>query len=212
MKNNVKMAATLLLLAPVLCFPILGRQEKPAAPSGGKSAAQPADKNSRQAAGKDAAQAARPGAAEMERLKFYLGEWAYTETYPKSSFAPNGGKNTGLYSSRLGPGGNSLINTFHSQGPVGDFAGMLVATWDLKEKAYKAYVFIGDGPGAVVETGRFENDALVFRFEFPAGDKILRLRNVTRLVAPDKIVSEEFMATSDGPESLLVHAEATKRK
>lgn len=24
-----------------------------------------------------------PGQAEMERLKFYLGEWDYTETYPK---------------------------------------------------------------------------------------------------------------------------------
>jgi len=63
------------------------------------------------------AAAAKPGAAEMERLKFYLGEWDYTETYPKSPFSPNGGKNTGVYSSKLGPGGNSLINTFHSQGP-----------------------------------------------------------------------------------------------
>ncbi len=54
-----------------------------------------------------AAPAAKPGAAGMEPLKFYLGEWDYTETYPK------GGKNTGVYTSKLGPGGNSLINTFH---------------------------------------------------------------------------------------------------
>ena len=77
--------------------------------------------------------AARPAVAEMERLKFYLGEWDYIETYPKSSFYPNGGKNTGVYTSKLGPGGNSLINTFHSQGPVGDFEGLLVMTWDAKE-------------------------------------------------------------------------------
>jgi hypothetical protein len=50
------------------------------------------------------APAAKPGAAEMERLKFYLGEWDYTETYPK------GGKNTGVYPSKLGPGGNSLTH------------------------------------------------------------------------------------------------------
>src|SRR4029077_12295097 len=98
---------------------------------------------------KPAATAARPGAAEMERLKFYLGEWDYTETYPKSPFSPNGGKNTGVYTSKLGPGGQSLVNTFHSQGPVGDFEGLLIITWDAHEKAYKAYVFGNDFPGAL---------------------------------------------------------------
>ena len=33
---------------------------------------------------------ARPGAAEMKRLGFYLGNWTYTETYPKSAIAPRG--------------------------------------------------------------------------------------------------------------------------
>jgi hypothetical protein len=155
--------------------------------------------------------AVKPGAAEMERLKFYLGEWDYTETYPKSAFAPNGGKNTGVYTSKLGPGGNSLINTFHSQGPVGDFEGLLVMTWDAKEKAYKAYVFGNDFPGAVVETGQFEGDALVYRSEFSAGGVTMKLRNVTRVTGPGTLVSEEFMAMKDAPETLLVRVEAKKR-
>jgi len=47
----------------------------------------------------------------MQRLKFYLGEWDYTEAYSM------GGKNTGGYTSKHGPGGNSLINTrFTRQG------------------------------------------------------------------------------------------------
>src|ERR1700681_4631721 len=50
----------------------------------------------------------KPGAAEMERLKFYLGEWDYTETYPKSASNPNGGKNTGVYTSKLGRVGQAL--------------------------------------------------------------------------------------------------------
>ncbi len=60
---------------------------------------------------------AAPGPApEMQRLqKFYLGTWQYTETYLKGPFAPNGGQNTGTYTSELGPGGNSLINRFHSR-------------------------------------------------------------------------------------------------
>ena len=155
--------------------------------------------------------AVRPGAAEMERLKFYLGEWDYTETYPKSAFAPNGGKNTGVYTSKLGPGGNSLINTFHSQGPVGDFEGLLVMTWDAKEKAYKAYVFGNGFPGAVVETGQFEGDALVYRSEFSAGGVTMQLRNVARITGPGTLVSEEFMAMKDAPEILLVRVESKKR-
>jgi hypothetical protein len=158
-----------------------------------------------------AAQAAKPGAAEMERVKFYLGEWDYTETYPKSGFSPNGGKNTGVYTSKLGPGGQSLINTFHSQGPVGDFEGLLVMTWDAREKAYKAYVFGNDLAGALVETGQFEGDALVFRSEFPVEGASIKLRNVTRVTGPGTLVSEEFMAMKDEPETLLVHVDAKKR-
>jgi hypothetical protein len=150
-------------------------------------------------------------APEMDRLKFYLGEWDYTETYPKSATFPNGGKNTGLYTSNLGPGGNSLINAFHSQGPVGDFEGLLVITWDPKEKSYKAYAFAGEFPGAIVETGQFEGDALVFRTEFSAGGSTVKLRNVTRLVSPGKLVSEEYFTAKDAPETLFVHVDAIKR-
>ena len=159
----------------------------------------------------DAAVPARPGAVEMERLKFYLGEWDYTETYPKSGFAPNGGNNTGLYTSKLGPGGQSIVNSFHSEGPVGDFEGLIIMTWDAKEKSYKAYVFGNGIPGAVVETGQFEGDALVYRFEFPAEGGTVKLRNVTRVTGPGTLVSEEYMAMKDAPETLLVHVEAKKR-
>lgn len=152
-----------------------------------------------------------PGAAEMERLKFYLGEWDYTETYPKSAFSPNGGKNTGLYSSKLGPGGQSLVNSFHSQGPVGDFEGLIVMTWDAREKAYKAYVFGNGIPGAVVETGQFEDNALVYRFEFPVEGGSVKLRNVTRVTGPGTLVSEEFMTMKDAPETLFVRVDAKKR-
>jgi hypothetical protein len=153
---------------------------------------------------------ARP-TPEMDRLKFYLGDWDFTETYPKSNLFPGGGKNSGLYTSKLGPGGNSLINSFRSEGPIGDFAGLLIFTWDTKEKAYKAYVFGNDFPGAIVETGQFEGDALVFRSEFNAGGVTMKTRNVTRLTAPGKIESEEFTTMKDMPETMLVHVDAKKR-
>src|SRR5712664_4856411 len=158
-----------------------------------------------------AVQAAKPGAEEMDRLKFYLGEWDYTETYPKSASYPSGGKNTGVYTSKLGPGGMSLINSFHSQGPVGDFEGLLVMTWDAKEKMYKEYVFGSNFPRDLVETGQFEGDALVYRTEMAAQGATVKLRNVTRLTSPGTLISEQFMAMKDAPEKLFVRVEAKKR-
>ncbi len=39
----------------------------------------------------------------------------------------------------------------------------------------------------------------------------MKLRNVTRVPEPGKIVSEEYMAMKDAPETLLVRVEARKR-
>jgi hypothetical protein len=192
MQKNRKIALTALMLTPATL---------------GCAAAWPA----RQQESANAPEPASKSAREMDRLKFYLGEWDYTETYPKSASYPNGGKNTGLYTSKLGPGGNFLINGFHSKGPVGDFEGLLVITWDPKENLYKSYAFGNSFPGALVETGQFEGDALVFRTEFSAGGTTLKLRNITRLVSPGNLVSEEYLATKDAPESLLVTVEAKKR-
>jgi hypothetical protein len=196
MKNYLKLWTAAISLALLLSIPLWAELQ---GKTGEKPAAAPA------------AAAAKPGVAEMERLKFYVGEWDYTETYPKSAFVPNGGKNTGIYSSKLGPGGQSLVNSFHSQGPVGDFEGLLVMTWDAREKAYKAYVFGNGISGAIVETGQFEGDALVYRFEFPAEGATIKLRNVTRVAAPGILVSEEYMTMPGAAEALFVRVEAKKR-
>jgi hypothetical protein len=86
-----------------------------------------------------------------------------------------------------------------------------VITWDPKEQAYKEYLFGNHIPGAVRQTGQFERDALVFRTEFSAGGATLKLRNVTRLVGPGKIVSEEYFTAKDTPETLFVTVQAKKR-
>ncbi len=84
-------------------------------------------------------------------------------------------------------------------------------TWDAREKVYKMYVFGNDFPGALVETGQFEGEALVYRSEFPMEGASVKLRNTTRLTGPGTLVSEQFMAMKDAPEKSLVHVEAKKR-
>jgi hypothetical protein len=135
------------------------------------------------------------------------------KTYPKSTLSPNGGQNTGIYSSEAGPGGMSIVNRFHSQGPVGDFEGLLVMTWDAREKAYKAYVFGNDFPGALVETGQFEGDALIFRTNLTMGEKSTPIRNETRMDAKGVLTSDQFVGTpSPGAnETPFVHVVATRK-
>jgi hypothetical protein len=153
-----------------------------------------------------------PAAPEMDRLaKFYAGTWEYTEDYDKSALFPNGGKNTGIYKSETGPGGNSIVNRFQSKGPVGDSEGLLVMTWDPKENAYKAYVFGDQFPGAIVETGHFEGDTLIFRGELSMGAMKISLRNSNRLDPQGKMLSEEFMSTNGAPESRLLLVTAIRK-
>jgi hypothetical protein len=87
----------------------------------------------------------------------------------------------------------------------------LTLTWDANEKAYKAYAFGNEFPGAIVETGQFEGDALVYRSELTVGGATMKLRNMTRVAAPGQLVSEEYVAKKDGPEALLVRVDAKKR-
>lgn len=149
---------------------------------------------------------------EMQKLsKLYVGTWTYTETYPKSPMAPNGGVNTGVYTSELGPGGNSIFNHFHSKGPVGEFDGTLVITWDPKDKVYKAYIFGDSFPGTFAETGQWEGDAIVFRFEMSMGPTKIALRNSTKFLPDGKLTSDEFSSVNGAPETLLVHVEAVRK-
>jgi hypothetical protein len=149
---------------------------------------------------------------EMQRLsKLYVGTWTSTETYPKSPISPNGGVNTGVYTSEIGPAGNSIINRFHSKGSVGEFQGVMVMTWDPAEKAYKAYAFGDSFPAALVETGRWENDVLVYRAEFSAGGMNFVMRTATKFLDGGKLTSDAFSSANGSPETLVVHVEAVKK-
>lgn len=150
--------------------------------------------------------------AEMQKLsKLYVGTWEYTESYPKSAFFPNGGVNTGTYTSELGPGGNSIFNKFHSKGPVGEFSGAIVMTWDPKEKAYKEFVFGDDFPGAMTGTGQWEGELLIYRAEFSMGASKLVMKTVTKFLEGGKLTSDAYSSVNGSPEALMVHVEAVRK-
>jgi hypothetical protein len=93
---------------------------------------------------------------EMDRLKFYIGDRAYTEEYPQSELFPNGGHNTGHWSAQRGPGGLSVINTFSSHGGGDNYQGMEVTMWDPKAKEYRDNALWYDSPDRWIFTGKFK--------------------------------------------------------
>jgi len=127
---------------------------------------------------------------EMERLKkLYLGTRAYSKTYEKTPFYPQGGFDTGIYTSELGPGGNSIVNRFHSRVRWAN----LMGCWSLRGMRKRT-------PTNRTSLATFEGDALVFRSEFAAEGMKLNLRKVMHPVSAGKIISEEYVTAEGSPD------------
>jgi hypothetical protein len=157
------------------------------------------------------ASAASQLSPEMQKLAFYVGEWDYVENYEKTKIYPDGAQDTGVYSSTVGPGGKSLMQHFHSKGSAGEFDGLIMMTFDSVTKEYKGYVFGSDYQGCIIETGKFEDDVLVFRTEFSMGPQKISTRNTAKVTSPGKLEGEEFVSVDGKPEKLFMKVSATKR-
>lgn len=149
---------------------------------------------------------------EMNRLRFYIGDWAYSEEYPKSDLFPNGGHNTGHWSAQLGPDGLSVINTFASHGGGDNYQGMEVMMWDPKEKEYRDHALWYDSSDRWIFTGRFEGDTLVYRGEFDYLGKHVQFRSETRPSPRGGFTLTEFGSTNGGPEQLMLVGRAERRQ
>jgi hypothetical protein len=151
----------------------------------------------------------RPG-PEMDRLKFLLGAWDYKGEYAKSPMLPDGGKVTGWYKARLGPGGFSIIADFEGDGPLGAEIGHQMLTWDSAENAYKVYT-VGNFPGAVIGTARWDGANLVTNSEFGEGAAKMKLRSVYTNIQEKSTNIEESFSVGDAPFQPLLKAVTTKK-
>jgi hypothetical protein len=118
--------------------------------------------------------------AELDRLKFYIGEWYYSEIYEKSVLFPNSGRNTGTWTAELGPQGRSIINAFVSHGTGDNYEGMEVMTWDPKARIYRDHSLWYDSAEQWSYIGQFEGETLVYRAEFEYLGKHIKFRSETR--------------------------------
>ena len=152
---------------------------------------------------------AKPG-PEMEKLKFLVGHWTYTDTYEKSSFYPEGGVGTGVYDARPGPGGFSLILDFSEHTPMGEEIGHGILTWDPKENAYREYFAGNDFPGVYASTGHWEGETFVLMGELDLGGAKTTFRDVYSDITAHSVTIQEFAELPGKPMQLTGTSKATK--
>ena len=189
MKRIMKIAAIVAVFAIAAGAQQTSEKKKPAAPE---------------------MQAPKPG-SEMDRMKFLIGRWNIDTEYEKTPLVPEGGKSTGWYEARLGPGGFSLIADFEASGPRGSEIGHQVITWDSKQDAYTVVTIGNNFPGAIVGTSRWEGGNLVTRSELTENGMTMHLRSVYSDIKEGSTRIEEWIQVGDSPYQLLWKANAVKK-
>ncbi|MGH9774682.1 MAG: hypothetical protein ACRD50_07020 [Candidatus Acidiferrales bacterium] len=157
-----------------------------------------------------AMQEPKPG-PEMDRLKFLVGDWNDAGDYMKSAMLPEGGKYSGTYRARLGPGGFSLIADFEGEGPGGAEIGHDVFTWDPKANAYKTYSFTNVLPGAIAGTAHWEGANLILESEFEMGGVKVGSRRMYTDIQPKSVTIEEWFRMGDAPYQQVTKYTETKK-
>jgi hypothetical protein len=157
-----------------------------------------------------AIEAQKPG-PETDRLKFLIGTWSTDGGYEKSPMFPEGGKQTGWYEARVGPGGFSIIADFELHGPLGKEIGHQVIAWNPKQNAYQVVTVGNNFPGAILGTSRWEGRNLVTRSELILDGTVFQSRSVYSNLQEKSVHMEEFMQAGQAPEQLIWKADATRK-
>jgi hypothetical protein len=150
--------------------------------------------------------------ADLQKLKFLIGDWNFTEAYSKSPSMPDGGEGTGTYRAWAGPGGESILTDFvEKSGPMTGAAGHEVFIWDAKQNEYIGYSVVSNFPGGFVRTGRFEDGHLVFHRDMSMHGTSMRMQFVYSEPKPDSLTIETSLGMGDAPLTLAFTTKATRQ-
>lgn len=156
--KRIAMVGSLVLLAAMV---ILAQQKK----SEGKPAAKAPAKSSESK--KEAAPALPKPSPELEKLsKVMVGTWTTDEKFEANDFMP-AGTGKGSETTRLGPGGLSLVSDYHSKNVMGEVHGHGMIWWDPKEQVFRNLWCDNVAPAGceLSGPGKWEGDNLVFHDE-----------------------------------------------
>jgi hypothetical protein len=141
-----------------------------------------------------------PG-AEMQKLYFQVGDWKVVEKH-ESMPGFSGGEGKATIKTRKGPGGLSVETDYNGTGPLGQFTGKAIITWEAEEKIYKLYWFDNFQAGGFVITGKWEGNDLVFAGEQKMMGQKYQFKQVFTDITPNSYTCRCYM--SEGNQMMLV--------
>ena len=124
---------------------------------------------------------------ELEKLsKIMVGDWTTDEKFETNDFTP-AGTGKGSESTRLGPGGLSLISDYHSKNVMGEVHGHGMIWWDPKEQAFRNLWCDNVAPAGCVLSGpgKWEGDNLVFQDEAELAGRKISMKVTLTDLKPD---------------------------
>ncbi len=141
-----------------------------------------------------------PG-AEMQKLYFQVGDWKVVEKH-ESMPGFSGGEGKAIIKARKGPGGLSVDTDYNGTGPLGQYMGKGIVTWEAEEKVYRYFWFDNFQAGSLITTGRWEGNDLVFTGEMKMSGQKFLFKQVYTDIAPTSYTSKVYI--DEGNQSMLV--------
>lgn len=135
---------------------------------------------------------------EMAKLiKAMEGNWTTTAVMEKGPMMPNGGTDHGTSKMWAGPGGMSLLQTYHSTGSLGDFSGVGTDWWDAQTQVYKGVWCDSMAPCNATGTSKWDGDKLVGTMEADMNGQ----KMITRVTYSDFKPDSFVMTMDSGPDA-----------
>lgn len=157
-----------------------------------------------------AARATSNPKAEMEKIKWLIGDWTWTDKYEDSPIA-KAGVGSGTMTVKLGPGDHYLIADFKKVTQRGEETGHEIYFWDTKESAYKRLAIGSRTSGIDTGTGKWEDDKLVYVWEYGEGSQKLVVRAIYSDIQPNSVTIKIDASLAGAPPKLLVTSTCVKK-
>jgi hypothetical protein len=148
---------------------------------------------------------------EIQRLIDRLqGTWSIEERYERSEMMPEGGTSRGEEVWRAGPGGFSLIESYHSKSPALEVTGTSVTWWDGTHRLYRTVWCSSDLPdGCMQIQGRWD-EGWVLTDRFEVGGRKLVMTEIFSAFTPRSFVQRLYQGESGGEPKLVMTIRATR--
>jgi hypothetical protein len=156
--------------------------------------------------------AAAPAPEIQKLIERLQGTWSIEERYERSEMMPKGGESHGEEVWRAGPGGLSLIESYHSRSPALEVTGTSVTWWDGTDSRYRTVWCSSDLPdGCMQIQGRWVDEGWVLTDRFEVGGRKLEMTEIFSAFTPASFLQRLYQGAPGGEPRLIMTIRATRK-